>query len=717
MMFSRRRFLAALPGLSVCRLAPARTSAARTHGHSSDPRSEIGYKTICWDLQFLDTDPITLKYADAEKYAEAVAEAGANSHLVYAVTNTGLALFNSQFLPKFRNLPDNFLGDYLRACRRRGIKTELYYSLGAQKTLDTNHPDWLILDAKSKPVEDTDDPAADDFIGRINYPCFNSPFREFCLKQVKELADRYSFDYWDVDILIWFGRRFVCYNPYCLEKWRARTGRVLPRPLPQELYPEYLDFVADTHRSIYKAIKDQLKACGRDVPTTHNSGLDYSLDDFVMAESNPGGADFYNMSSTCKVYRAHARGRKVQINPHRANKYVDYVNAPIPALTWQTAVAVSHNAGLMWCDAANVDGSIDPMAVQSIKEAFRVADRLIPKVRGTVPYAEVAILFSERDHLLIEGTKSADAEDFRGAYKLLTDLHWPFDVVADEHVSLGELSRYQLLIVPSLQYLASEQREILLGYLRNGGHLFFCGHCAVLDRDGHPHRDPQFGLVRIHDTYQRRGYVKTSFPISDDRLKTASVVTVEAEANLAVLGRLAGMSSRRRGDSADYLPSFPLDEADLPVIVAGRKGQGRFVYAGYAFFQEYLKQGLPVIGQAFEQLVADLYQPSVRVEGPTVVESIYNRIGSNLLVSLVNGVTSRPCTGSYINIVEVLPISGIKILVGKNKVNRATDLLGRELVVTTEMGRTVVTVPQLEQYDLISLQLGGDGVGPPFPTE
>jgi len=725
MAWSRRRFVKLLSSIPAGSVFPFLSHPATTQAHrqvtpgisrstsfAASPapagkHSRLGYKMICWDLQFMDTDPNTLKYADAEKYADAVARAGADSHLVYAMTNTGLALFKSQFLPKFRNLPDDFLGAYFEACRKRGIKTELYYSLGWQKTLDVEHPDWQVLDANGKPVQENGGDEESLFLGAVSHLCFNSPFREYCLKEVKELADRYTFDFWDIDILLWWGRKMVCYNPYCIEKWKARTGQDLPHPLPQELYPTYLDFVADTYRSIYQAIKDQLKASGREVPTTHNYGFLYDLDDFVMIESNPGGSDFYNMSVAAKVYRAHAHGREVQINPHRANNYVDYVNAPLPTLTWESAVAVSHNAGQMWCDMANIDGRLDEMAVRSMKEVFRVVDRLAPKIQGTVPYAEIAVLFSERDHILVENMQQHyDAADFRGAHKLLTDLHWPFDVVADEHLSVEDLSGSALLIVPSLQYLAKEHRQMVLEYLEKGGHVFFCGRCAVLDRDGRPHREPEFGLVKVRETQQLHDYVKTVFPIKDERLKTARVATVEPDPSLTVLGKLIQMSAPRREGSSLGEPPFPLYETDLPVIVTGRKGRGQFAYVGYALFREYLKQGLPVIGEAFTKIVADFYRPSVWVEAPTVVEAIYNRVGNEMRVSLVNGITTRPTADGYVNIVEVIPIMGTRIVVIGKKVLRAVDLEGRDVPMATEGPRTVVSVPRLDQYELVSLEVG-----------
>jgi len=143
----------------------------------------------------------------------------------------------------------------------------------------------------------------------------------------------------------------------------------------------------------------------------------------------------------------------------------------------------------------------------------------------------------------------------------------------------------------------------------------------------------------------------------------------------------------------------------LPVIVTGRKGKGQFAYVGYALFREYLKQGLPVIGEAFTKIVGDFYRPSVWVEGPAVVEAIYNRLGDEIRVSLVNGITTRPTTDGYVNMVEVIPIMGTKIVVRDRKVRRAVDLEGRSLSIDNKGGKATVTVPRLEQYDLISLDL------------
>lgn len=71
------------------------------------------------------------------------------------------------------------------------------------------------------------------------------------MKQVKEIADRYVFDSWFVDEYF-FVKSMVCYNPHCVAKWKARTWKDLPNPLPDAMFPEYLDFMVETYSSFQK---------------------------------------------------------------------------------------------------------------------------------------------------------------------------------------------------------------------------------------------------------------------------------------------------------------------------------------------------------------------------------------------------------------------------------------------------------------------------------
>jgi len=135
---------------------------------------------------------------------------------------------------------------------------------------------------------------------------------------------------------------------------------------------------------------------------------------------------------------------------------------------------------------------------------------------------------------------------------------------------------------------------------------------------------------------------------------------------------------------------------------------------GYRFFKEYLNQNLPVFGEVLLQLVKPYYKPSVWVEGPTVVEAIYNQAGNELRVSLINGITTRPSGGDeygdhgqrgHINITEVVPIQNVRIHVFGKALRRASDLAGKSLTVVREQDSSVITVPRLDQFDVITLDL------------
>ena len=727
--WSRRNVVKLLSGISatpVARLiAPGwlqgqpLASAPALSARSSVPAQGLGptykditYKTFLIDFQFSDVDPVTLKNADPETLAQQTAETGAESLMVYAIATSGFALYNSKFAPKFRNLSDNFLGDFLDACRKRRLKTVLYHTFTLQRILDVEHPDWAMLNTQGEPI--IMDFSSEGYLGKTNFLCLNTPFRQLALNQFKEIADRFTFDsLWLDDFGVY--EAFPCYNPYCVEKWKARTGKDLPRPMPPDLYPEYYDFGIDTFRSVYKEIKKQLKAStGRDIRTTHNFGLDYVDDRYIQYESNPEGRDYYETSVSTKAFRARAHGRQVQILPHLNNHYVDYVNAPVQQVRWQMATITSHNASVMAGVMANIDGTVDASALRLAKEAFKVIDRLTPKVSGTVPYAEVAILSSERSERL---TKGGGYADFYAASKLMIDLHWPYDVVTANPLAAADLAPFRLMLIPDVRFLSAGDRQVVLDYLEKGGNVFLCGHCATVDELGKPYAEPNFGLVKIaQETHAPRGYIAPSFPIDEERLKAKDIVTVEPDVSHQVMGRLIRLSATSREGFPLHDVAYPLETTDQPVIVIGRKGKGQFVYAGYRFFHEYHKQNLPVIAEVFCHLVGGFYKPAVWVAAPSVVDAIYNQLGPELRIALVNGITAKPSGGinphsgvrdyGYSNVVEVIPLSDLKIVLRGKKVQQATNLMGRKLNVTMERGNTVITIPRLEQYDLVTVELG-----------
>ena len=146
---------------------------------------------------------------------------------------------------------------------------------------------------------------------------------------------------------------------------------------------------------------------------------------------------------------------------------------------------------LMWIDQPHMDGSFDPKALAAMRDAFRVVDELSPHVRGSAPYAEIALLYAQGSALL-----DPDQElDFVGAYRLLNELHWPFDVIAEHHLTAAQLGAFRLLVIPNARHLTPEAVAAVREYVHAGGRLLFTHETASADLAGEPLPRPGFGFV------------------------------------------------------------------------------------------------------------------------------------------------------------------------------------------------------------------------------
>ena len=50
----------------------------------------------------------------------------------------------------------------------------------------------------------------------------------------------------------------------------------------------------------------------------------------------------------------------------------------------------------MYVDQPNIKGDLEPAVYESLREAYKSVEEIIPHVKGTTPYSEIALLDSER---------------------------------------------------------------------------------------------------------------------------------------------------------------------------------------------------------------------------------------------------------------------------------------------------------------------------------
>lgn len=294
--------------------------------------------------------------------------------------------------------------------------------------------------------------------------CINSPYRDYSLRQLKEIVSQYNFEALFMDSFITSPQ---CYCRYCQAMWKERYGGEIPPGLyPKELLQQ-LEFCEEvTLKRYYQEVHQILRSHNKTIPTSaHNAGINYAFDGYLSRETNPYGIDYYRSGLEAKLFRARREGKEVEVIGFRTNGILDFTLKPVPTLQWEVATSVAHNCAMMFVDQPFWDGSLDSTTYSALGKAFQVAEELKPHVSGTRPYAEILIVSSERSERLNRGSSlplrgESERVDLYGAYKIFADLHLPFDICTEKQLLTTDLTRVPMIVVPCSFGRATSKRLI-----------------------------------------------------------------------------------------------------------------------------------------------------------------------------------------------------------------------------------------------------------------
>ncbi|MHC4122971.1 MAG: beta-galactosidase trimerization domain-containing protein [Planctomycetota bacterium] len=98
------------------------------------------------------------------------------------------------------------------------------------------------------------------------------------------------------------------------------------------------------------------------------------------------------------------------------------------------------------------------------------------------PVSEIALLFSIKSR---DWQKWAEHyHDVLGICQILTDNHIQHSIISEINLTVEDLKKYRLLVLPSACCLSDKEIAILYQYAKSGGHLLITGHTGTLDEIG-----------------------------------------------------------------------------------------------------------------------------------------------------------------------------------------------------------------------------------------
>ncbi|MBQ4071269.1 MAG: hypothetical protein IJD51_02495 [Clostridia bacterium] len=438
------------------------------------------YRRQLTDMHINDTDPAFLSRLSADEYLDCLQRASIQSPMIYLHSHVGLCNYPTQTArthPRFAE-GENEIKRLISKCRGAGMRVVGYYSLIFNNCATEAHPEWEMRHADGTTWRDDGQ--------RYGLCCPNNEdYRHFLKKQIDELAEQhfdidaifYDMPYWEV----------VCYCPSCQKRYREQFGRPLPET--QDFTdPEWLRFVKARQDWMVDFVKFVKKYTGRvmpDLTVEFNYAAVIGCDwlggstEGINAECEFTGGDLYgdlySHSFACKYYYGATNNQPFEYMTCRCDSTLreHTITKPEDTLTREILLTAAHHGASLIIDAIDPVGTLDARVYDRVGRAFA---RQIPyepyMSRGTL-YSEVAVYFDSRTMYSPRGDDRYNRTSAIGAVRKLIEGHIPVSVISNGNME--GLSRYQMIIAPSLQDFDNDEPLRLIDYVREGGTLYLSG--------------------------------------------------------------------------------------------------------------------------------------------------------------------------------------------------------------------------------------------------
>lgn len=468
-------------------------------GTTTDKWYKRSYRRHLIDIHIPDWDDMFLSRIDVERYVGLLKRSQVDTTLIYTISCLGICNWPTPYGHMHNGLKGRDLfGELVAECRKQGIGVIAYHNFWSKWAYE-EHPEWRFVSSDGKGTA--------EYLwtpGRYGVCCFNTPYGEFQLKQVADIAQRYDFDGFWMDMLHW--PYSVCYCSSCRKRYREEAGADIPRRVDwrdpawvrfqrtrERWLAEYTTKVTDTVKRI-KPASSVGHQCAAWAVGWHGG----QTNDF-FAQCEYASGDFYGDS-------LHQTFVSKLLYHLTENKPFEFMTSRSPDLTHHTTLkseellmaqaysAIANRGGFLMIDAIDPVGTMDESVYERMGNVFaeirRYEDHI---VYDSLPCQDVAIYinFESEINLAENGKPVLETDEFAkpmlkgamNAAKSLLEANIPFGVITKRN--LRELGQFQVVVLPDVVMLDAEEIAALTAFVRSGGSLYASYQTGLLDKSGH----------------------------------------------------------------------------------------------------------------------------------------------------------------------------------------------------------------------------------------
>ncbi|MBE6756976.1 MAG: beta-galactosidase [Ruminococcaceae bacterium] len=404
---------------------------------------------------------------DKKQFQEALKAGHVDSITVFAKCHHGWSYHPSKVGPAHPALTCNLLGEQIAAAHEIGVKTPVYLSAGLDEQMVYQHPEWCSIDKYFNLVRY-------DWVGYRPF-CFNTPYMDYLMDQVREVVENYDADGIFLDIVgVRPCRCFACVKEMFRRGMDPENDADVMQ-LAEEVYARYLRRVRETVDSV-KPDLPVFQNCGHlragrldllhgqehlELESLPTGGWGYDHFPFTAAYAQTLGMPFLGMTGKFHTNWGEFGGYK---HPN--------------ALRYETALSVAFGAGCSVGDQLSPDGEMDGRTYDIIGAAYAEIEEKEPWLTDSEAVADVAVLSTEGyyNHLIKNSSAGISlTKADTGAGRILLEGKYLFQVV-DCHT---ELAPYKVLVLPDCIRVDEDLAAKLHAFVQGGGKLLASGKSGL----------------------------------------------------------------------------------------------------------------------------------------------------------------------------------------------------------------------------------------------
>jgi hypothetical protein len=654
---------------------------------------------------------------DARRMADSLAEARVDCLQFYCKDHHGICYY-----PCSEGLAYDFdvIGPMVEACHEVGVKFMAYFSVGFDNYALGLHRDWIHVKPDGESWR----------MGPFYFACLRSPYAEFSLRQLDELMAAYPVDGVWLDIVPvawreyerpvygwWHGEiSHTCYCRHCHRRFLEQSGRDLPREPRADEQMALFRFGVDGVEKYLRQATDTIRRHRPEAVTTYNNaGVPQDpvfLSDLVTVEAH---APFYkNQSWAARSSRA--RGKPFEVlMPGALRGWNGFDQKPAPLIQLESAIPAAHGGAATIGVIGRPDGSLEPGALDAIRDSFVRLEQLEPHLVQTTPVSDIGLLLLV-DPLDRPQSGVAHLKEAHAFHNVMVQDHLQYEVL----YSVEDLQRFRAVVAPNLTLLSEAEADTLREYVAGGGRLVATGEAGACHPDGSRRDLPALadvlgfsGLEWAPWSYGfvHRGEEQLFEGIPDIPIRIAGPVALLSDVSGDVLATVQLPEAPATINTTLLWHEPPGDEdRSLPYILRTRHGKGLCVYAASALastttaFPDIAGGWAKELTRRLLSTVLPEEERSLSINAPPGCEVVLNRKDGRLVINLINHYAGHP---------DYLPASRGEVTLGPFDVVLRTDVSGAvrarvepdgpEVPTAVEDGAIRLTVPAFEVHQVISV--------------